>query len=152
MPVIRITNATWGRLKRWAVPLEDSIDDAIRKVLDIAERVEHKNPPPQGHGTPEEAFRRPILETLHKLGGSASIHDALEMVEEKMKARLTVVDYGKLLRSGEVRWKNTAKRARKRLRDEELLKPVSRKGIWELSAKGREELERIKDKASRILR
>jgi len=37
MPVIRITDATWGRLKRWAVPLDDSPDDAVRKVLDAAE-------------------------------------------------------------------------------------------------------------------
>ena len=37
MPVIRITDATWDRLKRWAVPLDDSPDDAIRKVLNAAE-------------------------------------------------------------------------------------------------------------------
>jgi hypothetical protein len=37
MPVIRITDATWDRLKRWAVPLDDTPDDAVRKVLDVAE-------------------------------------------------------------------------------------------------------------------
>ncbi len=151
MPVVRITDATWGRLKRWAVPLEDTIDDAIRKVLDVAERVKHDKRPPEGHGTPEDAFRHPILESLQKLGGSASTRDVLNMVEEKLKASLTVADYAKLVRSGQVRRRNTAKWAGKRLRDAGLLKPVLRRGIWELSAKGREELETIKGKASRIL-
>ena len=37
MPVIRITDSTWSRLQRWAVPLEDTPEDAVRKVLDAAE-------------------------------------------------------------------------------------------------------------------
>lgn len=38
MPVVRISDGTWERLKTWAEPLEDTADDALRKVLDIAER------------------------------------------------------------------------------------------------------------------
>lgn len=37
MPVIRITETTWDRLKRWAIPLDDTPDDALRKVLEAAE-------------------------------------------------------------------------------------------------------------------
>lgn len=37
MPVIRISDPTWDRLKRWAVPLEDGPDDAVRKALDMAD-------------------------------------------------------------------------------------------------------------------
>ncbi len=40
-PVVRISDATWERLQAWAVPLEDTPDDAVRKVLDIAEA--HRN-------------------------------------------------------------------------------------------------------------
>ena len=36
-PVVRISDVNWERLKRWAVPLEDSADDALGKVLDAAE-------------------------------------------------------------------------------------------------------------------
>lgn len=36
-PVVRISDANWERLKRWAIPLEDSADDALGKVLDAAE-------------------------------------------------------------------------------------------------------------------
>lgn len=50
MPVVRIRDATWDRLKKWAEPLEDSADDAIRRVLDVAEHHLHDSmaaaPPP----------------------------------------------------------------------------------------------------------
>lgn len=36
-PDIRISDANWERLKKWAVPLEDDVDDALGKVLDAAE-------------------------------------------------------------------------------------------------------------------
>jgi len=83
MPVIRITDATLDRLKRWAVPLDDSPEDAVRKVLDAAEehlkcrqttgrshRTEIPKPPkgkrlPKGLKTPEQAYQRPILEALY---------------------------------------------------------------------------------------
>ena len=38
MPVIRISDENWERLKRWAVPLEDSVDDALSRVLNVAEQ------------------------------------------------------------------------------------------------------------------
>ena len=37
MPVIRITDTTRERLKKQATPLEDSPEDAVRKILDAAE-------------------------------------------------------------------------------------------------------------------
>lgn len=39
--MVRISDATWERLKKWAEPLEDSADDAIRRVLDFAEHHLH---------------------------------------------------------------------------------------------------------------
>ena len=38
MPVIRINDENWERLKGWAVPLEDSVDDALSRVLNAAEQ------------------------------------------------------------------------------------------------------------------
>ena len=35
-PVIRISDENWERLKHWAVPLEDSVDDALSRVLAAA--------------------------------------------------------------------------------------------------------------------
>lgn len=37
MPNYRISDANHERLKRWAVPLTDSRDDVVRRVLDVAE-------------------------------------------------------------------------------------------------------------------
>ena len=159
MPVIRITDTTWDRLKRWAVPLEDSPEDAVRKVLDAAEEHLkcHETPItshpskkkrvqqgklPRGLKTPEEAYRRPILESLYELGGSASIKDVLRLVEVKIKSLLGEVDYQKIP-SGEIRWRNTAMWERLVLiRQEGLLKSGSTRGVWELSEKGIEEIRK----------
>ena len=40
MPVVRIGDTTWEMLKTWATPLEDTADDALLKVLRIAD--EHR--------------------------------------------------------------------------------------------------------------
>ncbi len=37
--VVRVKEETWVRLQRWAIPLEDSADDVISRVLDVAERA-----------------------------------------------------------------------------------------------------------------
>ena len=41
VPVIRISDANYERLKEWAIPLEDSVDDALGKALAAAD--EHRN-------------------------------------------------------------------------------------------------------------
>jgi hypothetical protein len=159
MPVIRITDATWDRLKRWAIPLEDSPEDAVRKVLEAAEehlkcrqttggnhrtetttRVKGKKLR-KGLKTPQQAYRHPILEALYELGGSASVGDVLEVVEKKMKPLLNEVDYQKLPSGVDIRWRNTAMWERFRLVKEGLLKSESPDGIWELSDKGVQEVE-----------
>ena len=40
MPVIRIKPETYERMKSWAIPLEDTPNDAIERILDAAE--EHR--------------------------------------------------------------------------------------------------------------
>ena len=42
-PVIRISDANFERLKEWAVPLEDSVDDALGKALAAAEQHKSNN-------------------------------------------------------------------------------------------------------------
>lgn len=153
MPVIRITEVTWNRLKQWAIPLEDSPEDAIKKLLDTAE--EHQKcpkklvPPP---GTPpktggklppgrklnEEAYRHPILEALNELGNSALAYDTLKVVEKKLRPLLTEFDYEKVPSGGDLRWRNTACFVRADLVREGLLKSDSPRGTWELSDKGKQ--------------
>jgi len=162
MPVIRITDATWDRLKRWAEPLEDSPEDAVRKVLTAAEehlkcseprllrqdiRVPEKSSRKstrlqKGLKTPNRTYRRPILEALYNLGGRASADDVLRTVEEKVKPLLNEFDLQMLPSGGDVRWRNAAQWVRVVLVKEGLLKSNSPQGIWELSDKGTEEIKR----------
>jgi hypothetical protein len=92
----------------------------------------------------EEAYRLPILEALHELGGSASVKDVLKVVEVKVKPLLTEVDYQKVPSGGDIRWHNTACFERSTLVKNGLLKPTSESshGVWELSERGRQEVER----------
>ena len=75
MPVIRISEDTWQRLKRWASPLEDTPDSTIGKLLDQVDKG--LDPPskgaakqaggtrlPRGKKTAEREFERPLLEAL----------------------------------------------------------------------------------------
>lgn len=164
MPVIRITDATWDRLKRWAVPLEDSPEDAVRKVLEAAEehlkcgqgkvaqagtvmggRLRKQKPRlPKGQKTPQQAYHRPILEALHELGGSASVREVLKLVEKRVKTLLGPIDYEKLPSGTSVRWQNTAQWARFDLVKEGLLKSNSPPGVWELSDKGLHQVQGMK--------
>lgn len=88
--------------------------------------------------TPEDAFRRPILEALVELSGSASIGEVLDRVEQKMKGVLNQYDYEPLPSDPRsVRWRNTAQWCRYTLVREGLMKKDSPHGIWEISEQGR---------------
>jgi len=159
MPVIRISETTWDRLKRWAVPLEDNPEDAVRKVLDAAEehlkctqtkklepsatkttRPMQNGRLPNGQKTPQSAYYQPIMEAIYELGGRAPASEVLQLVEKKMKSLLTDVDYQNLP-SGSIRWDKTAQWARRQLVIDGLLKSESPRGVWELSSIGLQEIE-----------
>jgi hypothetical protein len=90
--------------------------------------------------TPEESFRRPILEALVELGGRAAIDEVLRRVEEKMRDVLNEYDR-QPLRSGEIRWRNTAQWSRLKLVQDGLIRRDSPQGIWEISEAGLSALE-----------
>lgn len=93
----------------------------------------------RGMRTPEEAFRRPILEALLELGGRGRVQEVLDIVERKMKGILNSHDY-EALPSGPnvIRWRNTAQWCRASLVQEGLLKAGSPYGVWEISEQGRQ--------------
>lgn len=95
----------------------------------------------KGLRTPEDSFRRPILESLIELGGSAPMKEVLELVEDKMKGILNEYDYQPLPSDPKsIRWRNTAQWCRNTLVREGLLKSNSPHGSWEISDKGRDEI------------
>jgi hypothetical protein len=97
---------------------------------------------PRGLRTPEEAFRRPILEALAELGGKATIGEVLDRVGTKMKASLTKHDLQPLPSDPRsIRWRNTAQWCRNTLVREGLMKSDSPYGTWEISEEGRKALQ-----------
>lgn len=145
-PVIRIDDQVMDELKKRAIALGlvfEPPNTTLRRVLGLDVKI----PINLEKKTPEEAYRRPILEALYELGGSASVDDVLKVVERKMKPLLKEVDYQKVPSGKEIRWRNTAKWERSTLVKEGLLKSKSEspKGVWELSEKGGQELEQMKD-------
>lgn len=159
MPVMRISEETWKRLQSWAIPLEDSPDDALRRVLDAAEAQRERDPGgapiqepvirqapspiPQRRRRrgriqklPQDAYRGPILVALNELGGSGSMAQVLDGVFEKVKARLTDADHERLPSGTDVRWRNTAAWERFKMVEDGLLSSDSPRGTWELTGAG----------------
>lgn len=105
---------------------------------------------PRGLRTPEDAFRRPILEALVELGGRAPLPDVLDLVEAKMGGVLKPHDYEPLpSQPRSIRWRNTAQWCRNTLVREGLMKSDSPYGIWEISEQGRKALSSGQDSSMR---
>ena len=96
-----------------------------------------------GLRTPESAFVTPILHALNDLGGSATMSQVLEKVASAMKAQLKEVDFQSLKSDpGRPRWNNTAQWARSTMVDDGLLKKNSPRGVWEITAAGKDHLNK----------
>jgi hypothetical protein len=147
MPVMRISDRTWERLKAYARPLEDTADDVVNRAIDALDLQSNRvtSPKPvqerqqsnavtQGEKIPQKELRAPLLETLAQLGGKAGLKDIKEAMEPKLKARLSKADY-ELVSTGEERWWNAVCWVRSDLVKEGLLTKTSPRGIWELSRK-----------------
>lgn len=100
------------------------------------EKVKVKREIKRGKKTPEKEYFIPLLESLIEMGGSGKIKKVVDKVGEKMKDNLNNYDWQQL-KTGEIRWRNTAEWARNTLKNRGLLKSDSPRGIWEISEKGR---------------
>ncbi|WNC33052.1 MULTISPECIES: winged helix-turn-helix domain-containing protein [unclassified Thermosynechococcus] len=102
----------------------------------------------RGLRTPEDAFRRPILEALVELGGKAPVGEVLDLVEKKIGAKLTKYDLEPIPSDPKsIRWRDTARWCRKDLVTEGLMKADSPRGIWEISESGRRALQDERSKS-----
>lgn len=144
------------RLKTWAEPLEDTVESALAKALDVAEAartapqapaprvrrppVSKPPDPPRRDGRrklPQKAFRQPLLEVLHELGGSAHTRQLRAFVKKRMNSLLLPGDL-ELVSTGEERWWNATCWERSALVKEGYLRSDSPRGTWTLSNKGLE--------------
>jgi len=96
----------------------------------------------RGLRTPEPEFRLPILKVLAEMGDSGKTAEVLDRVGEFMANELQDVDHQPLASNANLpRWRNTAMWARQALVADGLMKQDSPRGVWEISDKGRQELE-----------
>ena len=118
-----------------------------RKSASTQDRSARSASPPLKPGlkTGYDEFRYPILAALVRLGGSGQVHAVLHIVEEIMGEGLNKYDYQPLPSNpNSVRWKNTASWERHTMVQEGLLASDSTRGTWEITAAGREALEKAK--------
>lgn len=141
MRTIRIDDEVWDALKKRATPFEDTPNAVLRRVLKLHGEGRGKARQRAVGLTPQQAYRRPILEALVEMGGGGQVTEVLKRVREKMRSTLKPIDYRKM-RSGQVRWCNAAQWERNTMRDEGLLKSDSPRGHWEITERGREYLKR----------
>ncbi len=135
MRTIRIDEDVWKALQRKAIPFEDNPNSVLRQILGVAKPEEAEVPE-----NSRSASRRPILQALTEMGGPCLTDDVMKRVEEIMKPHFEQSDYERH-RSGEPRWRNSARWERQRMVEEGLLKKDSRRGYWEISEKGRQYYE-----------
>lgn len=163
MPVIRISDATMQRLKAWAEPLEDTAESALAKALDAAEETTKRTgsdlpktaaPAPRdprrrpaSPKLPQKEFRKPLLEALYDLGGSARVTDLRPAVKNRMMSALLPGDL-EHVSTGEERWWNATCWERSNLVKEGYLRDDSPRGTWELSASGMEHVEKSISKSA----
>ena len=144
VPVIRVDEEVFAELQTRAEPFVDSPNSVLRTLLglELKEPKGGKMPKtrmPEGARTQEREFYRPILEPLADRGGRARVAEILESIEGKMGSQFTDTDLAPIS-SGETRWRNTAKWARKYMifrEDPPLLNPSSPHGWWEITDEGR---------------
>lgn len=121
---------------------------ATRKPTGTQDRSTRSASPPLKPGlkTGYDEFRYPILAALVRLGGSGQIREVLHIVEEIMGDQLNIYDYQPLPSNpNSVRWKNTASWERHNMLQDGLLAGDSARGVWEITAAGREALEKAKN-------
>jgi len=149
MPVIRVSDATWERLKRYARPFEDKPEDIVNLALDALDAkngapatVPTTSPRPaarksarSAEKTPQRSFREPLLQVLKAQGGAADTTEVRRILEKELEAKLLPADL-EPVSSGDPRWWNAVCWMRNDLVKEGLIDNDGERGVWKLTARG----------------
>ncbi len=142
MRTIAVDEEVLRALHERAEPWRDQPNDVLRRLLNLPPRTSADTPrPKKGEITAQEAFRVPLLETLLEIGGKGPAPHVIDVVGKKVALKLS--DHEKL-NSGDIRWRNAVAWERAKLVEEGLMKPSQKRGVWEISDKGRAYLESLK--------
>lgn len=159
MKKIEVEDEVFEELQHRAEPLVDTPNTVLRRVLGMdgqsgiidsaftpkaksrrRQTRSYNGRLPPGVRTPAQEFRQPILKSLVELGGSAPKNEVLDRVGTMMDGSLKDVDRA-TNKSGGTRWRNTAEWERFNMIQDELMSGKSKRGIWEVTTKGRQAIE-----------
>jgi Mrr restriction endonuclease-like protein len=162
MPTIRVDDEVWSWLKQHAQPFVDTPNSVLRRIAGLdapadkeGEHVGSAEPIPRSTARrsrvkddhiPMAEFREPILLLLHRNGGQLDRQPAIRKLEEMLEGRLTDADRSDI-DSGTIRWEKAAEWQLYNLRREGFVEPAHLgRGVWKLTAKGRELATRLAQK------
>lgn len=142
MPVVRISEELFKEVQKYAEPLVDNFETALWKALRAhgrlsSVRTNKRSSRGTGELTPPRKLWKPILEALAERGGQASRAEVHGTVEKKMNGELKPGDY-KLNRDGTTKWSKQVDYQRLAMVHEGLLQSSSLRGIWEITARGKQ--------------
>ncbi len=127
------------------LPPEASPVTAINAPLQVADNASPGAKSarlPKGLRTPDAVYYPYILRAIVELGGSASIHDVIRLVGDRMRDQFNEYDWQPIASTpDEPRWKNAICWARMEQINQGLLLNNSPRGIWAISEQGRAWLE-----------
>ena len=167
MPTIRVDDEVWSWLKQHAQPFEDTPNSVLRRIAGLdapadneGEHVGASEPMPKSSvrrsrvkddHIPMAEFREPILLLLHRNGGQLDRQPALRKLEKMLEGRLTDADRSDI-DSGTIRWEKAAEWQLHTLRrGVSFVEPAHLgRGVWKLTAKGRELAIRLAHRAATI--
>jgi hypothetical protein len=143
---VRELEEEWGNLFPYAEPVEPVPSQPSTELRQTpAEprrtRRKHRTHLQQGLRTPGGDFYVPILRVLVKMGGKGQASEVLSQVGEIMKPQLNEYDF-EVLPSGQhdPRWFKSAQWARFYMVQDGLLSSESPRGVWEITAAGKQYL------------
>ncbi len=144
MPTIRVDQDVFEGLQKLAQPFVDSPGMVIRRLLEDAGalKVLSKLPVPASAGglTPQSVYEQYLLHLLLKeFAGKGHKRDVTHaIVKRMMKDGYIGAADQELVSTGETKAENTITWARNALKSRGHISRASQRGIWELTAEGRD--------------
>jgi hypothetical protein len=144
MPTIRIDDEVFEALKKLAEPLVDTPNSVLRRLLDLKTRTAAPKPAPlkaKREQTPQSVYEENLLEVLAAppFNGRGNKKDVtLAVVERMMKRGLIPPSDMEFVATGETKAENKISWGRNLLKNRGLIRGDAPRGIWELTASGRE--------------
>ena len=141
MRVVRISDELFKEVQKYAEPIVDNFETALRKALksvnkgDVEMTLKTKSAKTENL-TPQKEFWVPILETIVAKGGKADAQAVVDGVESRMKQRLKAGDY-ETNQDGTAKWFKAVHFQRLAMVHEGLLECNSPRGIWQITDMGK---------------